>query len=292
MVHETAEYGAGHGAHHHPTWGMHLLRGDTVAFWMLHAVIAAIYEVQDGIAKAGGVANTATLTALAAEYQTQLDSLQTPIPAKGMQCSPDCDGPIRCHTDFEPHYNPKAKISALFVNPDVKQFGWEFVSHDDKRTFPQGYRNGPARATYADFKVFWEAVRPDAQLNLRVNIGNTTSMRICSYGQSMALRYVSLMLRVNAGPFAGANYTCCGPMDATTPPAAAAAAAAPGAPPAVGAGARASIGLPVPWTHRHVGDECRLLENLPRGDHVLTLLVNPNVTVKHRIALTHVIMFA
>jgi len=267
MVKETATYTLGHGASHHPSWGMHLLRGETIAYWYLHVIIDAIYEVQEDVKTASAAAGAGagagqtpeTLRMLSTRYQAALDKLQTPIPAKGMICSPDCDGPLRCYTNFEPHFNPAARLERLFVNTSRgAHFGWVYAGTDDLRTFPATRRG----MGYKDHKTFWEATDPDAALHLRIDIRNNTFMRLCSYNCKECLRHALLRLEANVSDER------------------------------VASGSFQLSPEAVPWKHRHVGDECRLVENLPRGRHVLAILVNKNLTVRHRIALTHAIMFA
>ena len=250
MVAETARYACGHGAHHHPTWGMHLLRGETIAYWYLHAVLDAIYTVEEDLGK--GVGDAAALAALSGKYAAELLVLQQPVPpTQGLHCHPDCDYPPRCFTDFEPHFYPKGKLAAVFARPPV---GWVFVDNTDPRTAPRtkkGYN-------YKDYKVFWEAVKPNASMYIKVDIvTNNSFVRLCSYDAREGLRYALFLLDFNVTHYH--NYT-------VSP-------------------------LAVPWKHRHVGDECRQLEDLPRGNHVLSITVNPNVTVRHRIVLTHVVLF-
>lgn len=69
MSKEASVYSRGSGASHHPTAGMHLIRGEFIAYNYLHILLDAIYMLEEDL-------KTKTKEELKKVYQTALDKLQ------------------------------------------------------------------------------------------------------------------------------------------------------------------------------------------------------------------------
>jgi hypothetical protein len=90
MTKEAAMYGSasGTGAQWNPTWGMHLLRAETMAYNYANILLDAIYTVEEDLES--GSASKARQ-----KYQRRLRELQSPIP-DSRHCKPECDSMPVC----------------------------------------------------------------------------------------------------------------------------------------------------------------------------------------------------
>ncbi len=93
----------------HPPSGMHLMRGEVLAWNYVHIVMDAIYLVEETL-------KSVSASAASVQFQAEVDKLRIPIPERALYLSME-DGkqtPI-CYTNYEPHFNPSQLLSAVVV---------------------------------------------------------------------------------------------------------------------------------------------------------------------------------
>ena len=116
MTLDAAKYSKGSGSNWHPPAGMHLLRGEILAYNYVHVMLDAIDMVETALKQLGNGNDTpAKRKEMVDGYLKKLQKLQKPMPEKPMFCSPDCDTKPLCYTNFEPHYNNARRLTNLVV---------------------------------------------------------------------------------------------------------------------------------------------------------------------------------
>jgi hypothetical protein len=113
----------GGGARHHPSSGVHLMRGEALAWYHAHMLLDAIYMVERDIER-GEKHDT-----LLKEYTKVLDILR-PAPnmteAETANCEKyHCDKKMECFNDFRPRWNERLS----FRNQVVNENEWEWVNN-------------------------------------------------------------------------------------------------------------------------------------------------------------------
>ena len=291
MVKEGGIFGraGGQGAGWHPPAGMHLLRGEVLAYNYVHILIDAMYMVEIDLAreKERATATTPILSSssssssssslsslskssdapvlfspsarspsLSLHYQSILDSLQVPIPTKPLYCSPDCDTKPLCFTNFKPHYNPEFSLDSIIVGNHT---GWASVDKlgsggKDERIYG-----------WLDRRPCYEAQGPNHFLHLTIAIAHaniSNHVRVCGYSSKESLKHAVFWLDAHVKTLPGPDYA--------SPP--------------------TSV-LRALDKRKYAQDECTLLHDLPVGRHVLNIQTNPNATT-HVTSLSHVIYFS
>ena len=203
MCKETATFTRGHGANWHPPAGMHLLRGEVLAYNYLHIFMDAVLMLkadiiqlgggEKGAAEPGAVFDSKMRDTLVEKYRAKLKSLQHPIPVKPLRCGPDCDRRPECFTNYEPHYNAKQKLSELVVGSHP---GWLYLEKSGSTNHIEGGKDWG----YLDRRPCYESQGiPDATISFKVNIRSKEAnfLKICSYNQKEGLKHAHFFLHVN-----------------------------------------------------------------------------------------------
>jgi len=262
MTKEASVYGAHpdhHGAQHHPPAGMHVKRGEFIAYNLLHAVLDAMYVLETDLKAA------ASLEDVRAAYDKELAKLQgVPFPAPG-HCGFECATRPICYTDFKPHFNPNYTFERAMVGGAAASQWKKWVKT------PSG---GAPHETmgYQDYKIYYQGHDAGASLHLRVRVSvRSPYLRLCAQGAKESLKHAVFFLDPNVtlglAPAATAD-----PSFRYTPP----------------ANKTQRMAL---TKRKYVGDECTLLTDVPPGDHVLTVMVHPEKTGRASTSITHLILY-
>ena len=137
---DFAVYGSesGIGRNWHPTKGIHLLRGELLAYNYAHILLDAIDLVETD-------RRTKSAAAMAVEYQSVLDVLQPPMTDTVLHCHSECETRPTCWTNYEPHFNDKFFLDELVVGTHE---GWS--KHTGKVT------DDHIKYGYLDIKHFYQ----------------------------------------------------------------------------------------------------------------------------------------
>jgi hypothetical protein len=118
----------------HPTAGMHLMRGEVLAYRYAYILLDAIFKVEEDLQKRSasdlrsGRRNHINILAFFEmilivifvlndiAYKAELDFLQPPL-GDPTFCDKVCESRPICYTDFEPNYNPEKKLSKVLLLP-------------------------------------------------------------------------------------------------------------------------------------------------------------------------------
>jgi hypothetical protein len=269
---------------------MHLLRGEFIAYNILHALLDTLHMLeQDLPAAQSATADTTadatadttavpsahsstpgtptdtpptpTLTALLRRYQQQLHTLQDFSLPDPTHCGFECRTKPVCYTDFLPNFNPPYALSNMIVNRTTT---W---NRTEKRT------GTTAAYGYQDVKVYYETREPGARLDVRVRVAPLSPyLRVCSQNVQDSMKHAAFYFDFNATTATGAG--------AGTGTGTGTGASAAGGGSDSGSGSNSGTGSSPParlvlWTQRkYVGDECTLLTEIPPGNHILTVINN------------------
>ena len=177
MTFDAAKYSKGSGANWHPPAGMHLLRGEILAYNYVHVAMDAIDMVETALNELGeGQDTPEKRKEMVAGYLKKLEKLQKPMPEKPMFCSPDCDTKPQCYTNFEPHYNSKRLLTNLVVGSHE---GWNWVRK-------AGSAQSMDKYGYLDFRPCYETVRDVAEghsiaIKVEIKPGHNNFVKVCSF---------------------------------------------------------------------------------------------------------------
>lgn len=269
MVQETAWYARDpekHGKEWHPPTGMHLLRGEILAWNYVHIVMDAIFTVEEVLK------NTSKPDA-AAMFQAHIDELRLPIPERPLYLSME-DGkasPI-CYTSYEPHFNPDQllNVSVVGIGNDTD---WVYKPHLTSLS------EDHLKYGYKDLRPFYEAHGPHKEIYVRIHDCRSGAVRLCGYSSKESLKHAHFYLDPNINVSSAREFTqkqC----DA--------------------GGVCKSIALGNVYkptanryqltTRKFVGDECTSVYDVPPGEHVLTISTDPNHP-DHTSSFSHVVIF-
>ena len=188
MSHETGEYGRGHGAAWHPAAGMHMLRGELIAYTYLHVFIDAIHMLRAdlGLSK--------DKKQLAETYKEKLKKLQTKMPEKPLHCGTDCAVQPQCYTNFEPHYNADFRLSDITVGGHE---GWEYVKKPGSTSnMLDGVDWG-----YKDRRPCYESKgQPESTLSFKIEVKTQKFVKVCSYEHKEGLKHAHFYLHAYVDP--------------------------------------------------------------------------------------------
>ena len=110
----------GHGARHHPTAAIHMLRGESIVWYHAHMLLDAIYMIEHDLERGESYQKLTT------EYQKVLDTLRPDNPKIGdavSQCSKwHCDKKLECFDDYRPRWNDRLSL----LKQVVQNVGWHF----------------------------------------------------------------------------------------------------------------------------------------------------------------------
>eukprot|EP00605_Chrysophyceae_sp_TOSAG23-4_P002999 GSChrysophyteH1.ASY1.ANO1.3304.1 assembled CDS len=195
MVRETAEYSRGHGASWHPSAGMHLLRGELLAYNYLHIFLDAVQMLRADL-RAQKAEGKEDRVALIDKYKAELKKLQTKMPKKPLHCSPDCDVQPRCYTNFKPHYNPKELLSEIIVG---KPNGWNYIMKSGSTSHLMDNIDWG----YLDRRPCYETQGvPDSTISFKVEIKSKDAnyVKVCAYEHKEGLRPAKFYLDAYVDP--------------------------------------------------------------------------------------------
>eukprot|EP01041_Mallomonas_annulata_P007212 gene7212-14708_t len=166
---EASVYGKGRGASHHPPVGMHLLRGESLVWLYAHILLDAMVEVQRVLSEGGNET----------VFQHRLDVLQPPLPPP-KTCSPWCDRPPVCYTNFMPHYNENRTLENLLVNNDTK---WKLIVPDH------------SNHDYLDLKPYYKSPGPGHEIHFKIDVNsNKGIVYVCCSSYKDALLHAIFTL--------------------------------------------------------------------------------------------------
>jgi hypothetical protein len=202
MVAETSYYAEDPnrgGKSWHPPTGMHLMRGEVLAYTFAHIVADTIYMLQNDSKTmtkdemfasefewicASYDLNFFLTLLLLIEYLAEWKALLIPIPEKGLHMSVEDSNPMKCYTNFRPHFNPKYLLSGLVLGNNTS---WKFV---DRNEFPAHER----KYGYNDTRPFFEATGPNHDIHLRIQNVRSGAIRVCGYSHKESLSHALFFL--------------------------------------------------------------------------------------------------
>jgi len=303
---EAATYAKGHGKSWHPTVGMHLVRGEVLAYNHAHILIDALSMVQKDLqTSSAGDATKSKVDAdtLIARYQQQLDALQTPYPKKPLYCGEDCDYRPLCYTDYQPNYNPKYLLNSIFVGTTPPKNSWKVVFK------PGANGANPLESSawgYLDTRPCFEVHGPGHAIHFKITIRNQTYIKVCSYDNKEGLRPALFFLDPHRDDlFTSSSSTL-------TSSTADASSAVNSSSPSSSSSSSLSTPLTTTWSsplpespspyiasdkaylltkRKYSNDECHLVHIDVRGQHVFTVSTNPNAT-NHYYTVSHIIQWS
>ena len=220
MTKEAGTYGAGanhHGAPHHPPWGMHLQRGEFIAYNMLHAVLDAIYMLEnDLLLPDTNQPNTNQQTMLEnafVRYDKKLKKMQDfPLPEPSKHCGLECATKPVCYTDFIPHFNPNYTLDRIVVKGKSHNLldtlggggggggGGENKNNKPWRRWIKNPSGGAPHVPmgYQDYKIYYESSGPFSALHLHIHISfQSPYLRLCAQNMKESLKHAVFYLHQN-----------------------------------------------------------------------------------------------
>lgn len=274
MVQETAWYARDpehHGKEWHPPSGMHLLRGETLAWNYVHIIMDAIYAVEETLK------NTSRVDA-SKLFQSKIDELRLAIPERALYLSME-DGkaaPI-CYTSYEPHFNPKQLLNVSVVgiaNSTTDNPDWVWKPHLTKLD-PDFKKYG-----YKDIRPFYEAQGPNKEIYVRIHDCRQGAIRVCGYAAKESLRHALFLLDkdISISPETGAMFRkSCNVGGSCTDE-------------KLGDSYVPTADRTLLETRKYMADECTQVWNVPPGEHVLTIRTDPDHPA-HTSSFSHIIIF-
>jgi hypothetical protein len=270
MTHEAGLFGTdnGKGASWHPPTAFHLLRGEAIAWLYGLALMDAVYMVEADMKGEGA-------TELSKKYQAKLDALQPPLGKPSAKCEKEyhCGERPICYTNFMPHHLPNRTLSELLVgnvNWTVDPHGtYGHVNLSDIQS------EWSLKFGYLDEKPTIHGKVEHGEVHFRIKVGNARFVWVCGGIQKESLKHTLVYLDPNVAlppfthDFATDEFAKLKSRQIPYTPS-----------------ARRQV-----WHHKkYVGFECKAINNLPPGEHVLTLATNSSHE-KHLTKISHVIMW-
>lgn len=111
------------------------------------------------------------------------NALLVPIPPKGLHMNVEDSNPMKCFTNFKPHFNPKYLLSGMIVGHTQ----WKFV---DKVDFPPH----ELKYGYNDTRPYFEATGPNHEIHLRIPTVRSGAIRVCGYSHKESLAHALFFL--------------------------------------------------------------------------------------------------
>ena len=197
MTLDAAVYSKGAGANWHPPAGMHLLRGEILAYNYVHVTLDAIDMVETALKELGeGNDTPAKREEMVEGYLKKLQKLQKPMPEKPMFCSPDCDTKPLCYTNFEPQYNDARRLTNLVVG---EHEGWSWVRKAGSATSMEKYG-------YLDYRPCYETAKDTTEgksiaVKIEIKEGHNNFVKVCSFPMAKeGLRHSTFRLDLYKDP--------------------------------------------------------------------------------------------
>eukprot|EP01033_Poteriospumella_lacustris_P007876 gene7876-5657_t len=158
MTKEAAYYAMdpnARGKNWHPTAGMHLMRGEQLAYNYAHILADTIYTIQQDLTNATLASNR---SALVDYYHQKWEALRIPIPENALHSrSEETKLLPTCFTDFKPHFNPANLLSSIVLGQPE---GWNYKEVNEFQGSAYGY---------GDTRPFYEAVGKDKEIHFRIS---------------------------------------------------------------------------------------------------------------------------
>lgn len=233
MTLEAAKYTAtSHGKKWHPSAGMHLMRGEIIAYRYAYILLDAIYMVQRDMKQYG-------VDELRSNYRAKLQLLQPDIGfLSPSYCDDICKFPPICYTDFEPNYNEEKKLNHILLESscdtsDCKRWNRIQVKKDVPGL-------GNSQYGWLDRRPIYESSGVNSTISFSLEVRNHSIAILCGYPIKESLKYASFYLDQNISLTKGEAYLPSNSM--------------------------------LKWNDRvYFNSECTKLMNLPKGRHVLTI---------------------
>eukprot|EP01033_Poteriospumella_lacustris_P017146 gene17146-12265_t len=257
MTKEAAYYAMdpnARGKNWHPTAGMHLMRGEQLAYNYAHILADTIYTIQQDLTNATLASNR---SALVDYYHQKWEALRIPIPENALHSrSEETKLLPTCFTDFKPHFNPANLLSSIVLGQPE---GWNYKEVNEFQGSAYGY---------GDTRPFYEAVGKDKEIHFRISNVREGVVRVCGYSRKESLAHATYFLDPNYS-FPEKSSATANKAFKYTP-----------------TDKRIAVSV-----KDSVGDECWRLANIPvGGDHVLTLKTEP-VNANHMTSISHIVVF-
>eukprot|EP01038_Epipyxis_sp_PR26KG_P015090 gene15090-20305_t len=185
MVQETSWYGKDdkQGKGWHPPTGMHMIRGEILAYNYLNIILDAIYMIENDLM------NTTfeDKTALIKHYDNKWKELRVSIPENPLYCSHECKYIPNCYTNFEPHFNPKGLISHIIIG---NHSNWNLIHKEGS------WGTTDKKYGYKDYKHYYSSKVPKAEIYLKVENIRLNIIKLFAASKE-SLKYVSFHLDPN-----------------------------------------------------------------------------------------------
>ena len=197
MTLEAAKYTAtSRGKKWHPSAGMHLMRGEVIAYRYAYILLDAIYTVQEEI-------KNSTYSDLAKKYKKILESMQPDlITQKPSFCDKICEFPPICYTDFEPNYNPSKKLSNLIhVSAENDKKGWTKVQF--KKDVPG---LGNSKYGWLDRRPIFESTGFNSSIHVTLDVRFSSFALVCGYPVKESLKFATFFVDPNITVAADSAY--------------------------------------------------------------------------------------
>ena len=184
MTIEASQYNDGNARNtHHPSSGLHLVRGEILAYNYLHILVDALNMVVADKKQGDRVK-------IIEGYREALSKLQGPIPSPEecktkCHCRGDCEHPSKCFTNYEPHFNGLYSIDSIVTNIS----GWT-------KSFKWGANGDRAKWKFIDNKPAYELPRgnKDGFISMRVTVRDGRMLRVCGVMLSGSFKHANFYL--------------------------------------------------------------------------------------------------
>jgi hypothetical protein len=208
MVAETSYYAnekGKHGKNWHPPTGMHLMRGELLAYNYAHILADTIWMLQEDLKtmkpeemlESKKTLSFHLLSFLISlfcfsntflEYNKAYEGLRAPIPENPLHLSA-AEGLNRplCYTNFKPHFNPKHLLDALVLGNSQ----WEV------HTLTHDYSHEMSKYGYQDARPVFQAAGGGKEIHIRLDNVRSGEVRVCGYSVKEALSRVEFYVDAN-----------------------------------------------------------------------------------------------
>ena len=207
MTKEAGTFGAGpkhSGAPHHPPWGMHVQRGEFIAYNMLHAVLDAIYMLENDIQQPASNNQQTLLENLFLRYDKKLKKLQDfPLPEPSKHCGFECATKPICYTDFIPHFNPNYTLDRIVVKGSGHTQLVSTSGGSNNKPWRRWVKNPSGGAPhlpmgYQDYKIYYESTGPHTALHVQIHISSQSPyLRLCAQNMKESMKHAVFYLHQN-----------------------------------------------------------------------------------------------
>ena len=184
MTHEAGVYGVGKGANWHPPQGVHLFRGEAIAWHLGLILLDSVYHLQKEIK------NGAKIDTLKNTFKAKLEEIYKPL-GSPQSCEKEwhCTERPTCYNSYYPKFSPEQSLQAAIVGKTMwKYSGDEMTEWHSK----WGYRD--SRPSFY-FEYNWIKSNPTINngIHVKLDIGkNVNEAIICGTSLSGAKFYLDI----------------------------------------------------------------------------------------------------